>query len=1652
MPLRSLAERQNGLYIDEQRVGTDEQQILDHIESVMLQREMQRRRTVHVLTKSRVRTHCICFLSSIVPHYRSCVDVGVREEQRLEDLTVALAFQGKAGERRKEEENESRVGSRPTACSFAEPLREDKPTAREMNGSPSMANSSASKRTRTIVVARSIPSDASEPSGATEANRSSAAVLDRRKSNGKLPTYAALGSAEDVDIYEKYLADQQQGDSRPSPSELRTGGGTNNNSPQHLKVSMKRKTSSQLGIDNNESTHSGSSNGKASESTESTTKSLHMQLEMVEGDAKKRREALVAQRKWLRSLPIHERLAQQRQQNVLKHWQQINQDWERFKARTSKKLGKRETDLVMTRASKYREQVEMYDVLQKAAPLSEKVGSDMWLVSLRDDGTRYVSVGNIFSGLFYPIRETLARDARKEETPPEKAAPGTPPHEVALSESSHLSIETMDLFEWVSGSGNDTRKTSSIVPTEPLELSLLSQVPEDTSRRSDASMRLSGHGGPSFRISVVDSVASLDPTLDDVPEEKNQLPTLLCLDFYGDVQQQQQRCIVFENDGTTVLHFEWTRKAFDDDDNILTSRLRHAQSPQEQAQTAHFTKTCVSQTQGSVLPGDAVEFTFTFISDRPGVFLEKWLLDVDPPAFMTKSMSVNGSIDSSSSNNQYAEQSSVRSPRPVTSPGLSTSPPSSLLAVEVHLYCTAADNFIPRQRHLTQKSQLERKQTVFMVEQLVEDVLKQVNPKPKVGFPGLDDAATAFYALNQRDFGDVYYSDAFVRRCHELYIQAHAALASSDLPAAGSGDSAELKTSECNDASEAVAPAAPESVATLREIARAADAQSTAELKNLSMELQRVLEQEEEEDDEEEDEGEDEDEDEDEDEEDEDEDGGTDKEQSKKAIVKEVKETRAARRERLANERRGKCVQLQLQIDSLRPRYEDIFHCQLYLPACTAPHTASMLSARLAMGIASLCSEVPVIHEIARVQCVSSGDVRANTETGVAKVLTRAIDEAVADEMDYQETYEHARRGFHQKVESPVSGADQSGIDGAATNLVANQAQFSWRFSRELLNRDEFIPGKVTNVAHSLNLLLELIREHEVPMSAVVLVSDLSMPPLTKPMRRQLLKVLSTRAANGSESQPSLAQVLVSMASDLTLRPIAQLLERVLDQLIAFCGSLAEVEENVNVLRATGDASDADTDAASACEVDEPGTSPRTVSTRSSTPKIFLVENLRTLVGSALEAARTSDPEVNSKPVMPSPAPVPEPKAVAAVPAAAGKKSVAAVPARGSVVALQPPIAAAATAPPEPAPVLEETKPKSGLLSAANPDRLQLQVEALASKLAPLADVCVIDTFLLSPWENPFTAPSLKTDEKETEKVKKFMLAGPQLLYKVDTWAQILQQPATSRDKLHPRHVTAIVGGKDLQSKLRIIDNLLEVVDAIYFVGEIALSLYRVLFTKHDDMRRRWRQLPERSPMSLWSVLVPAIERLKQKAHHKCVKLYLSVDWIVGDVTLEEQDTLSNGTDEDDEEEEEEEEAEEDQEDDGEDDKKTRKKSKKAAKQSKKPKKPIVEPEEIDSWSKQWSYEGEKAHVAMEKCLQWQLVSDVDHSIFTKWKVLSGNANVLVSKRNEDAEDENDDEDNPEAQPESEGTKATAAASTSNTPVKVYALDNPTAFEFEWTF
>ncbi|POM68658.1 Hypothetical protein PHPALM_15156 [Phytophthora palmivora] len=606
--------------------------------------------------------------------------------------------------------------------------------------------------------------------------------------SGKLASYAALGGAEDVERFDKFLAEQR---GQPSASELRAAA----TSPHHVAASMKRRTMSRIqleGIDGKLS--------NAEPAGDAVTRKL-MQQEL-ENDARKRREEAVAHRKWLNSLPIHERVAQQRQRNALRKWRQMSRDWETFKARAARKLGKTPQELVMSRASTYREQREMYDTLQKARPLNDKVGEDIWLVSLRDEGTRYVPVGNIFSGLFCPIRESTKIGPRvrrpldyynsKESHPHEISRPMSKlekrslnllerkkwrlrkqleilqPHEVDRSATTHLSVKTSDLFAWASGGTNESNVDGDNELSVQAYSAGIDEVSRGQRQRSYASpsspMSVVKEGspfsGPSLQIAYVtdaDEEPISNPESNGALVGKRPETCLppLHLSFYTTVDEQVQRSLSITNDGSTVVHYQWWRAPFEDENADLTIHLRGNYTRKEEQESERFWTTSVSKLGGTILPQETQQFetqqfVFTFESSKAGVFLEKWLLDADPqPRICLGTTRVGTDMDSVE------------------------------LPVEVRLSCVAEDNFVGRNKRKLQLTRVEQKEGRFFVANLVDEILDGVKPpEPKV-FNELSprEDVTKFYEKNDcNEFSDVYFSSDLVRDCRTLYERAQGIL------------------------------------------------------------------------------------------------------------------------------------------------------------------------------------------------------------------------------------------------------------------------------------------------------------------------------------------------------------------------------------------------------------------------------------------------------------------------------------------------------------------------------------------------------------------------------------------------------------------------------------------------------------------------------------------------------------------------------------------------------------------------------------------------------------------------------------------------------------------------------------------------------------
>ncbi|KAE9001246.1 hypothetical protein PF011_g13822 [Phytophthora fragariae] len=1646
-------------------------------------------------------------------------------------------------------------------------------------GKPSTANSTGSpngRKTRTIIVARAIPAEpATVVSAAIRGEVASNAVVSQHHTrdarSGKLASYAALGAEEDVERFDRFLAEQR---GHPSASELRAAA----TSPQHMMASMKRKTMSRIQLDGID--------GKTSsaEATGEDAAARKLMQKELENDARKRREEAVAHRKWLNSLPIHERVAQQRQQNVLRKWRQMNRDWETFKNRAARRLGKAPQELVMSRAAVYREQREMYDALQKARPLSDKVGGDIWLVSLRNEGTRFVPVGNIFSGLFCPIRESTKlgprvrrpldyhdnqREREHEASRPlsklekrsldllarkkwrlRKQLEVLQPHEVERGASSHLAVGTVDLFAWASGTmedensenedGGSIRTYSASIDDEPSRRRRLRSYASSSPSKSVKKVVPGDQFiGPSMRISHVadeDGVTNTESNGTGHILEPCRPP--LRLSFYTPVGEQEQCSLAVTNDGSTIVHYQWWRAPFEDEHAELTAHLRGRRTRKEEQELGRCTTTSVSKLGGTLLPGETEQFVFSFMSSQAGVFLEKWLLDADPKPRICFGATPDDEDNVSSDD----------------------------LPVEVRLSCVAEDNFAAWRRRQMQLTRVEERESHFFVANLVDEILDRVRPPEPVVFGELTphtDVAK-FYEVNEAaEFNDVYFSPALMRTCYDLFERAQGILGdllSDQEPVdqeesltkeSGEGHEGVDGTEKTNDAPSLVSPeqsndlslgveddVEPETtkrvslpalvvqgwnwrLETLRELCKKADEAQNTQIGRLTQQLKKVIEEVEEDDENEED-------DEDENEEVDDTEDGEEDEGGDGSETGEIDAAKAkpiSPREVRKNERLARRTALEDEIQSLVPNLQEAFDTMLF-SSYTTPYSSMRLQERLYERIGSLCGETPVVCEIAKATNAASS-AQAATLEGVGKLLMCAIDEAVGGDQDHQALVEQRRRRIQNmwlsdkasylsvgqlmikppisiaeppsevltadSVHNPAAPKSPESIDNSGVLLMqvdldlapwfslvkvenrgsASQAdetppkiEFAWHISQELVQHPNYVPAKVVQATESLVKVLDALPSTNPLVHTVVLVSELSRPPLTKPMHKLLrnvaqaeLKAKATAtsqiggeteeikdrgSAEGEEAEVEIMKTLLQrLTSQLSLRGIAQVMQRAIQKDVVFCSAVEEVQGQIDfgrkelLLNSSLSLGGIESEAVGN-EVEVDSEQQETAIS----PRILLLEHLGA-AGIDLIAQVARQRELASKPATPAPAESQKPAV------GAGKK--VSVTSKGKPGTPGAPVAPAPAPPPEtpPSSTLDLTK-----LQFAGKDSSEQGAMALRSLFTGMISVCILDGIPSKACEEIFAFGS----KEDTPVLTPPTLAGPTLHEELQMWSEMLQPRLPGSSSGRPLQIlTAVVGGKSLESKLRMIDGLLEIVHEIYFVGEVAMSLYRILHTKHagklakenysgtkheeveeefeDDVSKegivedeanehdREKETSEHfppvrtSPKGIWDLLVPAVEKLQQKASRKSVRLLLPNDWVVGETPLEEQD-LSAATivedDDDDDDDEEEEQADEvdDEEDRG---KKTRKR--RASELASARLKPLVEPSGADFFDRkrQGTYEGERAHVVLNPSSEsgWRTFREVSAQCLPSARVTEGKASVLHSlwpeSEADDAEDESDD-------------------------------------------
>ncbi|CAG9330452.1 unnamed protein product [Blepharisma stoltei] len=113
--------------------------------------------------------------------------------------------------------------------------------------------------------------------------------------------------------------------------------------------------------------------------------------------------------KKLSSMIIYDKIRQGREQRILNHYNEVQNEWNLLEKKLSSKAKKKPGDLLFNRATEYREKLEELDEIDRNLPDKDETNSFSWYMSLRESNNQkfetYIPMGQKFLGLYTRISQ-----------------------------------------------------------------------------------------------------------------------------------------------------------------------------------------------------------------------------------------------------------------------------------------------------------------------------------------------------------------------------------------------------------------------------------------------------------------------------------------------------------------------------------------------------------------------------------------------------------------------------------------------------------------------------------------------------------------------------------------------------------------------------------------------------------------------------------------------------------------------------------------------------------------------------------------------------------------------------------------------------------------------------------------------------------------------------------------------------------------------------------------------------------------------------------------------------------------------------------------------------------------------------------------------
>ena len=369
---------------------------------------------------------------------------------------------------------------------------------------------------------------------------------------------------------------------------------------------------------------------------------------------------------------LHCKMGDEAHARALDAWELRREKWEETKRRIALRHDKRPGDLAMERCDEHRRKMEIMSHLDMAAPVHEREGgmSWEWRMSLRNNWTRYVCVGNVFSELYY-VRDELAfadpvhvrRRKNVEDGESYSLARGRSVLSSRYLDArrarlrkrvkdvlpGELDDEDVEMLEVV-GEGVASlaeRRANRRITFEDLEERIAETSVETWAaiqkRRADERAREANERAARLaerERAEIERLASLGPHVRVRDARLNAEAVVSARD--GATQEGETRdaardggatkvSTVVHNTGTTALWFRWIREeppgARALGETLKTLTLARTKPKREKPPSRAF---YLAEQEGSLLPGESRVVTWTFKCAAPGVYLDSWRLETRP--------------------------------------------------------------------------------------------------------------------------------------------------------------------------------------------------------------------------------------------------------------------------------------------------------------------------------------------------------------------------------------------------------------------------------------------------------------------------------------------------------------------------------------------------------------------------------------------------------------------------------------------------------------------------------------------------------------------------------------------------------------------------------------------------------------------------------------------------------------------------------------------------------------------------------------------------------------------------------------------------------------------------------------------------------------